>query len=80
MEFSAFDGPAGEGNLKHPEHLETVQPAELKAEVRRTQRHTFKISKFVPNINVTTATSRAEYYIRGNLAIDRVRWQEPPNF
>ena len=80
MEFSAFDGPAGEGNLKHPEHLETVQPAELKAAVRRTKRHTSKISKFVPNINVTTAKSRTEEYFRGNLSIGRLLRQQTSNF
>ena len=81
MEFAAaFDGAPGEGNLKHPGHLETVQPTELKAEVRRSQRRDLKFSKFVPNINVTTAKTRTEAYFRGNLTIERVLWQEPPKF
>ena len=71
MEFAAaFDGALGEGNLKHPGHLETVRPAELKAEVSRSQRRDLKFSKFVPNIHVTTTKTRAKGYFRGNLTID----------
>ena len=50
MDFSAFDFWPAEGNLKHPGHLETVQPTELKAEVRRTQD---TLSKF-PNLFQTS--------------------------